>query len=180
MEWSITTLLGGRPELQDERIVETYRALAEAPRGSAEYAALFRRLHIEAHFLLIALGHILRSLETCAEVLGDERITAIRDDFDERAPWIKHFRNVLEHLDKYTQGEGRLQGPGKPLDSRVGPVLVFDPRAPPWEAIVQLGSWRLPLRAAAEAGSALGHELAEAWETRFGSDEPQVLSGRSR
>lgn len=61
-------------ELQDERIVETYRALAEAPRGSAEYAALFRRLHIEAHFLLLALGHILRSLETCAEVLGDERI----------------------------------------------------------------------------------------------------------
>jgi hypothetical protein len=165
-------------ELQDERVVETYRALAAAPRGTENHAALFRQLHIEAHFLLVALSHILRSLKRCAEVLGNPEIKAIRDDFETRAPWIKHFRDVLEHLDEYTLGKGQLQN-AEELAVRAGPILTFGPFERPWEAVIQLGSWRLPLRASAEAGSKLGHALAAEWEEQFGPEQPRVIWGRS-
>src|SRR3712207_4210500 len=68
-------------QLQHERLGETHRVLIEAPRESDAREAAFRRLHIDAHFLLIALRHVLRSLDVCSEVLNDQRIEAIRDDF---------------------------------------------------------------------------------------------------
>lgn len=165
-------------ELQEERLVETHRKLIEAKAGSQERKALFQQLHLEAHFLMIALGHVLESLKVCAGVLGDERIARIRDDFESRAPWLKHFRDVLEHLDDYTLGRGRLQKSGK-LDERSGPVLTFGPLERPLEVVLQLGSWRLPLRGAAQGGSRLGRLLAEAWEERFGPEENRVIWGRS-
>jgi len=165
-------------ELQGERVLNASRALSEAPRGGGERPATLRRLHIEAHFLLVAMAHLLRSLEVSAEVVGGERIRAIRDDFKERAPWIKHFRDVLEHLDEYMSGGGRLRAWGE-LSPNAVPILGFDPLGRPWEVVVQLGQWRLPLLAAAEGGSRLGHMLAEAWEERFGPEPALVVWGRS-
>jgi hypothetical protein len=165
-------------KLQDERVAATYRAVTEAPRDSTERADAFQRLHIEAHFLLIALAHMLRLLDVCAEVLGDDYIASIRDDFRKRAPWIKNFRDVLEHLDEYVAGGGRLKEQGK-LPKRAAMVLTFGPFDRPYEVVVQLGSWRLPLRAAAEGGAALGSMLAKAWEERFGTGQPRIGWGRA-
>jgi hypothetical protein len=165
-------------ELQDERVAATYRAVTEAPRDTAERADAFQRLHIEAHFLLIAIAHMLRLLDVCAEVLDDDQIKRIRDDFRNRAPWIKNFRDVLEHLDEYAVGGGRLRKGGK-LPERAAMVLTFGPLNRPDEVVVQLGSWRLPLRSAAEGGRALGSVLAKAWEERFGERQPRMGWGRA-
>lgn len=165
-------------ELQEERLVQTHRKLVDAKAGSQERQVLFQQLHLEAHFLMIALDHVLESLKVCAGLLGDERIAGIRDDFEARAPWLQHFRDVLEHLDDYTLGRGRLQTSGK-LDEHTGPVLTFAPLDRPLEVVLQLGSWSLPLRGAAQGGSRLGHMLAQAWEERFGPEEDRVIWGRS-
>lgn len=153
-------------------------ALSEAKRGTAGRGAIFRRLHIEAHFLLIAMAHLLRSLEVSAEVLGEEQVREIRDDFRTRAPWIRHLRDVLEHLDEYVAGGGRLRARGE-LSPTSGPILAYDPLGRPWEVLVLLGQWRLPLLASAEAGSHLGHMLADAWEERFGPEPALTIWGRS-
>ena len=166
-------------ELQEGRLVDSHRALIEAPRGSEERSSAFRRLHIDAHFLLISLRHVLRALEVCAQVLDDERVKAISDDVAARAPWLKDFRDVLEHLDDYVRGEGRLHRDGK-LPRGAGPFLAFDPLAPPFEVFVHLGPHRLPLRAAAGGGSRLGQMLAEVWEQQFGPEKPHVVWGRGQ
>jgi hypothetical protein len=163
--------------MQDDRLLEAHRLLIEAERGSEQRAAHFRRLHVEAHFLLIALAHVLGALKVCAEVLGDEEIKSIRDDFEARVPWIKQFRNVLEHLDEYTAGGGELRRRGD-LPEEEGLVLAFEPLGRPLEVVALLGRWRLPLRAAAQGGARLGLRLAEAWEKRFGPEEPRVIWGR--
>jgi hypothetical protein len=73
-------------ELQDGRLVEAYKTLSQTPRESDEWPKAMRRLHLEAHFLLIAFGHLLKSLNVCAEVLDDEVIRTIRRDFESRFP----------------------------------------------------------------------------------------------
>jgi hypothetical protein len=165
--------------LQRDRLVDAHKRLIEAPRESEERRAAFRRLHIEAHFLLIALRHLVMSLEVCADVLDDERIRSVREAFEARAPWLKHFRDVLEHLDEYTTGGGRLRRKGE-LDENAGPLLVFEPMRRPLETMVYLGDWKLRLVSAAEAGVRLGHDLAAAWEEQFGPEEPRIVWGRSQ
>jgi len=164
-------------KLQDGRVAATHQELIDAPRGSDERRSAFQRLHIEAHFLLIAFAHLLRALDTCAEVLKDERISAIRADIRKRAPWLKNFRDAIEHLDEYISGRGRLHQQRK-LDERATPYLTFGPGNIPLEVFAQLGSWRLSLRAAAEAGARLGYLLGEAWESEFGPEQPNVGWGR--
>ncbi len=83
--------------------------MIRAPRDSEERTDAFDRLHIEAHFLLIAFAHMLRLLEVFANVLDDNYVKTIRDDFCDRAPWIKNLRDVLEHLDEYAAGKGNLE-----------------------------------------------------------------------
>lgn len=166
-------------ELQEKRLVDSHRALIEAPRDSDEHSAAFRQLHIDAHFLLISLRHILRALDVCAQVLDDGWIKAISDDVAARAPWLKDFRDALEHLDAYMRGEGRLHRQGK-LPPGARPFIAFDPLAPPLEVFAHLGANRLPLRAAARGGSRLGQLLAEAWEQRFGPEKPHIVWGRGQ
>jgi hypothetical protein len=171
-------------DLQDRRLVATYKMLAAAPRGSSERETAFRQLHIDAHFLLIALGHLLKALHTSAEILDDDRILEIERSFDEQAPWIKDFRDVLEHLDKYTVGRGWLRGAKVPDERRLpdgaGPFIAFDPLGAEYEAVIHLGKQRLPLRAAARTGSNLGRMLADAWEAKFGAEDAGLLWGRSQ
>jgi len=166
-------------KLQEQRLVETHEALIEAPRDGDEFETAFRRVHIDAHFLLIALRHMLHSLDVCAKVLDEKQIKAISDDFKVRAPWLKDFRDVIEHLDAYTRGKGKLQQEGK-LAPNAGPVIGFDPLAQPYEVIVHLGAKRLQLRAAAQGGSQLGLMLADAWEKRFGPERQLAVWGRGR
>ena len=111
--------------LQRDRLVDAHERLIEAPCESEERRAAFRRLHIEAHFLLIALRHLIRSLEVCADVLDGERIRSVREAFEARAPWLKHYRDLLEHLDEYTTGGGRLREHGK-LDKNAVPYLSLN------------------------------------------------------
>ena len=164
--------------LQDERLAATYEEVITAPRDSEERVDAFDRLHIEAHFLLIAFAHMLRLLEVFANVLDDEYIRTIRDDFRKRAPWIKNLRDVLEHLDEYAVGKGKLKKSGE-IDPRTAMMLTFGPSERPLEVFAQLGSWRLPLRAAAETGQRLSVVLAEAWEGRFGTGQPRIGWGRA-
>jgi hypothetical protein len=144
---------------------------------SDERSAALQQLHIDAHFLMIALAHLMRALKVCADVLDDRLVEEVQADFAARAPWIKDFRDVLEHLDDYMAGQGRLTRKGV-LSPGAFPVLGFDPLATPVEVVVHLGTWRLPLRAAANGGSQLGHMLADAWEAQFGSEPSSALWGR--
>lgn len=164
--------------LQDERVVAAYKEVSAAPRESDKRTEAFQRLHIEAHFLVIALAHMVRLLEVCAEVLDDDYIKAVRNDFQERAPWIKNLRDVLEHLDEYATGGGRLKERGK-VGERAAMVLTFGPSERTYEVVAQLDSWRLPLRGAAETGQRLGDLLANAWEQRFGTGQPRIGWGRA-
>lgn len=165
-------------DLQGGRVRETYDALIPTPPDSGDRQVALQQLHVDAHFLLIALAHLLRALSTCADILNDALVKEVQADFEERAPWIKHFRDVLEHLDDYMAGQGRLTRNGT-LSPGAFPVLGFDPMPTPVEVVVHLGPWRLPLRSAAEGGSRLGHMLADAWEAEFGPEPPNVLWGRS-
>jgi hypothetical protein len=171
-------------DLQDSRMVATYEALSTAAKGSPERSAAFRQLHIDAHFLLIALGHVLKALRISADVLRDDRLVKINEDFEARAPWLKDFRDVLEHLDAYTEGEGWLQrskvAESERLSKNVSPFIAFDPLGAPCEAVIHLGKHRLPLRAAAGAGSELGRMVADVWDDRFGTEADGLIWGRSQ
>lgn len=164
-------------ELQGSRVADSYEALALTTPRSDERSAALQQLHVDAHFLLIALAHLMRALDVCADVLDDQLVADVQADFAERAPWIKDFRDVLEHLDDYMAGQGWLTRRGK-LPQGAFPVLGFDLLATPVEVVVHLGSWRLPLRAAANGGSQLGYMLADAWEDQFGPEPTSVLWGR--
>jgi hypothetical protein len=163
-------------DLQGSRIEDDHRRLIESPRGRGEREQGLQHLQIDIHFLLIAIGYLLRCLRTCAEVLDDETIRAIHEDFDRRAPYIKHFRDVLEHLDEYVSGRGRLVREGE-LPRGSNPVLVFEPLS--GEIVVWLGSWKLPVRALSRVGAELGKRLSAAWEEQFGPDEDLTVWGRS-
>lgn len=167
-------------EIQEERLVAVHREMvADHDRDQPAYAEKLQRLHLEAHFLLISVAHLLKSLDTSARFVGTRQIRAIKADFDKRAPWVKHFRDVLEHLDDYVRGKGKLQKEGL-LDPRVGPILTFGPFDPPYEVVVMLGRWKLPLRRTAQACVQLGHLLADQWEDRFGDEDPLIIWGRTR
>jgi hypothetical protein len=164
--------------LQGDRVGETYDALIQTPPNSDDRRGALRQLHVDAHFLLIALAHLLRALRTCADILDDALVKDVQADFETRAPWIKNFRDVLEHLDDYMAGRGRLTGNGT-LPPGAFPVLGFDPMPTPVEVVVHLGPWRLPLRNAAKGGERLGLMLADACEAQFGPEPPNILWGRS-
>jgi hypothetical protein len=64
---------------------------------------------IDLHFLLIALTRLRRSVNLAAQVQAlQDRLLEHLTTFDQHIPSLRKLRNVAEHFDDYTIGEGCL------------------------------------------------------------------------
>lgn len=165
-------------ELQRERLEADQRAIAHSAPGTAPRREAIRCLQIDAHFGLVAIRNLLRMVDQYTRVLKDAALSADRAAFTLAAGESKHFRDVLEHLDDYALGTGRLHERGE-LDPTAGlPTLSFQPPAPQEEVLLELGDWLLPLKATSTAAVKLGEIAVYVWEARFGPDtRPGTIFG---
>lgn len=122
--------------------------------------ALFGRLRIETHFLLVAIRHVLLFHRRAMSSTGNTELDLAGAAFDARVPHAKDFRDVLEHIDEYAAGEGRLQAGD--LDARkFGLRVSFDVADSTGEVTLLMGQRSLPVKDAAHAAI----ELAAVIET---------------
>jgi hypothetical protein len=63
----------------------------------------------DAHFLMVAIGGLLRVAERYRRLTGDARVQGAEEKFEAVAPGAKEMRNVLEHAERYAVGDGNLQ-----------------------------------------------------------------------
>jgi hypothetical protein len=101
---------------QQARVTAASTALSEqAQRGGMEMTNLepFRRVRYEGHFLLVAIAHVLKIREVFFDLTHDARLAEAQQQFDAAAPDAKHLRDMLEHMDRYAFGTGRLQVAGE-------------------------------------------------------------------
>lgn len=66
---------------------------------------------VEAHFFVSALRRFLRLARTYREFTGDARIPDPEAEFAHLVGRPVDFANIVEHLDAYSIGEGKLQRP---------------------------------------------------------------------
>jgi hypothetical protein len=136
---------------------------AEAPQHSQEgdnlppepYPTAHERLHVDTHFLVLAIRNVLRFHDAIAARLSDTRLAEARREFMRQAPDVIDFRDFYEHLDDYVQGKGRkLDVPAAPmlrLSHSEGTLFVlYDER-------------RLEVLAAAKAAEVLAQTTARVW-----------------
>jgi hypothetical protein len=114
--------------------------------------AYFHRMSADCHFLLIAMRNLLRAIE--AQPVGkDRRVIEAREEFEHSVPHAKDFRDILEHLDDYQAGKGRLQKPGPNINPEErGLFLWYHSRTDPSaEVDYHFGDLRVsvPLKVAA-------------------------------
>jgi len=117
---------------------------------SDEVMTAFGRLRIETHFLLVAIRHVLRCYRRSASATGAVELEAAGAAFDVRVPEAKNFRDVLEHIDQYAVGEGRLQA-DDPEAQRFGLRVDFDTADPSGHVTLLMGERSLPVKDAALA-----------------------------
>jgi hypothetical protein len=166
---------GDAVDAQWARIEEVRGQLRQLPpyrHVSPEELRVGGRLMWEAHFLVIAIRHLLRSQEVYLKQTGDHRLAEARAAFDAAVPHAKTFRDFLEHLDKYLRDQGNLQ-----LDGSVALGLEM-------EAAHERSTGRLTLRFgedheldlddAADAALALAEVTAQVW---FERGEPEQDAG---
>jgi hypothetical protein len=85
----------------------------------------YEALEIDVHFLLVAVGNILRRLERHEHQLGkDDRLRAAGATFEEKFEHARWLRNVLEHFDEYAVGIGEHQGEVAPDARSALPCFV--------------------------------------------------------
>jgi hypothetical protein len=127
-------------ERQRERLQAAHEALLSDAGGIDEQDVLVRQMHVDTHFLLIAARHIQRALDRYRELLDDPRVERIWLDFVVAFPEAKRLRDVLEHLDEYALGAGRLHRSGELPQAHTFPKLPID-HDPIGEIYVVLGEW---------------------------------------
>jgi hypothetical protein len=82
-------------------------------------------LEIDVHFLLVAVGNILRRLERHEHHLGkDDRFRAAGTVFAAKFEHARWLRSVLEHFDEYAVGIGEHQGEVAPDARSALPCFV--------------------------------------------------------
>jgi len=132
--------------------------LRPGERSDAVMAA-FGRLRIETHFLLIAIRHVLRCYRRSLHRTSSRDVEAAGAAFDAHVPHAKAFRDVLEHIDEYEAGAGRLQANDSEAQ-KFGLRLDFDANDPNGHVTLLLGKRSVPVKDAALAAI----DLADAIE----------------
>jgi hypothetical protein len=85
----------------------------------------YEALEIDVHFLLVAVGNILRRLERHEHQLGkDDRLRVAGTVFAAKFEHARWLRNVLEHFDEYAVGIGEHQGEVAPDARSALPCFV--------------------------------------------------------
>jgi hypothetical protein len=112
--------------------------------------ALYNQQEADCHFLLISIRHILRLARGHRE---DPRVAQAHDTFLKTFPQSENLRNILEHLDEYERGEGKLQRLGGGVDQDDRSVFIrSDADDPEGEIYYHFGfGIDVPLKAAAKA-----------------------------
>ena len=72
-----------------------------------------QRVMADVHFLLIAVRQILRYLDRLRDLTGDPQLVDADSEVRAAMPHVKDARDILEHLDEYAIGLGRLQLSGQ-------------------------------------------------------------------
>ena len=128
------------------------------------------RLLWEAHFLVIAIRHLLRGQEAYLRQTGDHRLSEARGAFDAAVPHAKTFRDFLEHIDDYLLDRGDLQRKGQV--ARGLEMVAVHERAT-GRVMLRFGEYELDLDEASEAALTLAEVTAEVWLER-GAPEPDA------
>lgn len=161
---------------QIERIEEEQARLVESTSPGADpfdfREAIAERGPIQAdtHFLLIAVRHVLRYHAQYLKLTNDQRLIDAEASFNAAIPHVTVLRNVLEHLDEYAVGEGRLQRDGEVAD-HAAPALHFQsPDDAAAEIELRLADRSVPLKATARATIRLAGLLIQVWNDNFTVD----------
>lgn len=123
--------------------------------------SFYHRTSAEVHFLLVAMRNALRIVRRRAATskLAAEADAQLSADF----PHVGDLRDMLEHLDEYSLGEGRLQQRGEIRRDNRDPHLHFTSAT---DAAAELeiafsDERRVPLKAAARMFARVAGELAD-------------------
>ncbi|HEX5525774.1 MAG TPA: hypothetical protein VFX44_01085 [Solirubrobacterales bacterium] len=129
--------------------------------------AFYNQQEADCHFLLFAIRHILRIARARRE---DRRVASAHDAFLKAFPQSENLRNILEHLDAYEKGEGKLQEPGAGVDPDDRNVFIrSDVDDPEGEIYYHFGfGIDVPLKAAAKAAVELADLLEKVEEEDSG------------
>jgi hypothetical protein len=153
------------------RIDEVREGLRQLPpyrHVSPEELRMGGRLMWEAHFLVIAIRHLLKSQEVYLKQTGDHRLAKARTAFDAAVPHAKDFRDFLEHLDEYLLDRGKRQ-----LEGSVALGLKMEVAHERGTGVVTLrfGEHQLDLDEATHAALGLAQVTAEVWFDRMGPEQ---------
>jgi hypothetical protein len=129
-----------------------------------EGVAFFHTQNADAHFLLVAMRNVLRSADRAAQ--DDHDIAAATSAFYREFPDVHDLRDMLEHLDEYAIGQGKLQRAGRVSADNRGPHLLYHSDSDHAAEIeIRFGAERrVPLKAAALSIARLADRL-DALET---------------
>jgi hypothetical protein len=134
---------------------------------------MHRMQGVDAHFLLVAIGAVLRTSAKLLSRTGDPRLAEARTKFDAAYPHAADLRDIHEHLEDYAAGDGWLQRDDVPESVRVrsdGSAfwIKFEDRSDPDCAIwINFSdSRRVELRAAAAKAVEMA-ELMEQVESEY-------------
>lgn len=153
-------------QTQCSRVLEAREALINLPslgkttQEEKHQDQMAVRLTWEAHFLVIAIRHLLRTHQAYLSRTGDHRLVSAGAEFEAAVPHAKDFRDFLEHIDLYLRDEGNLQKTG---DVATGVDLVVHWGRRTGRVTLEFGDHLLDLRDATEAALALAEVSTEIW-----------------
>ncbi len=171
-------------ERQVERLEAAQREMVATGRSARADRSVIPRLYTRGHeipheqfadtqFLLVAIRHILRLRDRYRSSTEDQRLIDASEAFDEAFPHARDLRDILEHLDDYAEGIGRLQTHNEVSpDTRSAFLFYRAENDPAAEIELWFGAdRRVALKAAAKAAIDLARLLDEIYSDDQGSAE---------
>jgi hypothetical protein len=153
----------GRAAEHNQRAIDTGR---REPAPAPEFPDADNRLHMDTHFLVIAIRNVLRDHDAIASRMPGRRkeLAEARRAFVDAAPTVRDFRNFYEHLDKYIAGVGNAQQSGE-IAGPTSPQLRLSWTHDTIEIV--FGGKVLEVAAAAEAAIELADTTFAIWHAEI-------------
>ncbi len=182
---SVRTQLKRVREARDELLSDSRRSADHnarqingedvGPLPEAEHPEADHRLHMDTHFLVIAMRNVLRDHDAITKRMeSSDRLVKVKAEFMKTAPSVTDFRNFYEHLDEYIAGTGNAQKSGE-IEGPASPQLHLS-----WTRDVlgvRFGSLHLDVIKAAEAAAKLADDTFDIWHTAIRKQQSEQPSG---
>ena len=157
--------LGKLESTQKDYVAALQRWQSGDPHAFADVQGCTNTMSIDAHFLMVAIRHILRCQEHLCSRTGSDQVLRARRAFDQRVPHAKDLRDFLEHGIEYGLGLGRQQRTGR-IGDDAHPLLEMGDTLDD-EIVLWFDELSVPLKAAAREAISLAEVLTVVWNDHF-------------